>query len=272
MNSSKTKVSVVIPTYNRENTIIRAVNSVLNQTFEDFELLIIDDGSTDQTKDMITEIEDTRVKYIKLPLNRGASFARNSGIRAAKGEYIAFQDSDDEWLPNKLELQVKAMEAESNEVGLIYTKFYYDREDGRFEWPPEIAPEYMKSGNVFPYMLKYNPVGGPTMMIRKECFQRVGLFNTELRSMEDYELALRIAKVYKLLLINKNLVKASDTPGSLSTNLMAHVQTSCLMIKLYKEDFLKYNLMEKKLENLRQLAGNILNQEQIEEMIKVTIN
>lgn len=271
MSVCNPKVSVVIPTFNRANTIVRAVTSVLNQTYEDFELIIIDDGSKDNTKEVIAQIQDTRVRYIKSPINRGAANARNSGIRAAKGEYIAFQDSDDEWLPDKLKLQVEAMDGSAPEVGLVYTRFYYEREEGRLEWPPISVPMQQKSGHIFAHLLNYNPVGGPTMLVRKECFQTVGLFDTELRSMEDYELALRIAKRYQLLLIDELLVKAHVTSGSLSENVMAHVQTSCLILKLYKEDIIRYNLLERKLEELRTLAGRILTSEQVEQMIEATL-
>lgn len=95
-------VSVIIPSYNRENTIVRAVNSVLNQTYKDIEVIVVDDCSKDRTLELLSSIKDERLKFFKLEKNSGACVARNFGIEKANGEFIAFQDSDDEWLPEKL--------------------------------------------------------------------------------------------------------------------------------------------------------------------------
>ena len=102
MSEHDITVSAIIPTYNRANIVIRAIQSVLNQTYQNFELLVIDDGSQDNTEEIVTGIHDNRIKYIRHEKNKGVAAARNTGIEAAKGEFIAFLDSDDEWLPNKL--------------------------------------------------------------------------------------------------------------------------------------------------------------------------
>lgn len=104
------RVSVVIPTYNRADIITRAVDSVLAQTVDDIEVLIIDDGSTDGTRALIEDIDDSRVRYLAHDTNRGVSAARNTGVEAGRGEYVAFLDSDDEWLPRKLERQLSALD------------------------------------------------------------------------------------------------------------------------------------------------------------------
>ena len=121
MNKNPT-VSVIIPTYNRAHLVDRAIQSVLNQTYKDFELIIVDDGSTDNTEDIIKEFQkkDERIKYIRHEENRGGSAARNTGIKAAKGEYIAFLDSDDEWLPIKLGRQISEFTNKSK-IALVYT-------------------------------------------------------------------------------------------------------------------------------------------------------
>lgn len=104
------KVSVVIPTYNRAHLVGRAIGSVLDQTYQDFELIIVDDGSTDNTEEVVKRFDDKRIKYIKHAKNKGGSAARNTGIKEAKGEYVAFLDSDDEWLPEKLKAEINILE------------------------------------------------------------------------------------------------------------------------------------------------------------------
>ena len=118
------KVSIILPTYNRAYIIEKGINSLLNQTYQDFEIIIVDDGSTDNTEEIIKKLQekDKRIKYIKLKTNKGAATARNIGIKAARGEYIAFQDSDDEWMHEKLEKQVKVLDTSSKEV-VVYTGF-----------------------------------------------------------------------------------------------------------------------------------------------------
>ena len=99
-------ISVIIPTYNRENSILRSVQSVLNQTYKDLEVIVVDDGSTDNTKEILKSINDKRLRYFKYKKNKGQSFARNYGSKKARGDIICFQDSDDEWLKHKLEFQM----------------------------------------------------------------------------------------------------------------------------------------------------------------------
>jgi len=114
------KISVISPTYNRAHLITRAVHSVLNQTYQDFEYIVVDDASTDNTEEVIKGFKDERIKYIKHEKNRGPSAARNTGIKAAKGEYIGFLDSDDEWLPEQAEKQVSKFLESPDNVGVIY--------------------------------------------------------------------------------------------------------------------------------------------------------
>ena len=103
-------ISVIIPTYNRADFIGRAIESVLDQTYQDFEIIVIDDGSKDNTENIVKSFDDTRITYIRLKDNKGAAVARNTGIGTARGKFIAFQDSDDEWLPQKLAKQMEVFE------------------------------------------------------------------------------------------------------------------------------------------------------------------
>jgi len=109
-------ISVIIPTYNRAKSITRSIITVLNQTYENYELIVIDDCSTDSTKKILQSFSDKRIIYVRHLYNQGAAAARNTGIKIAKGKYIAFQDSDDEWLPKKLEKQMKVFKTASSKT------------------------------------------------------------------------------------------------------------------------------------------------------------
>ena len=114
-------VSVILPTYNRASLIARSLESVLNQSFADFEVLVVDDGSTDETASVVAEFCDPRVNYIRLPNNAGAAAARNVGIRISKGRFLAFQDSDDEWFPENLAKHMSVFEQNSHKLGVVYS-------------------------------------------------------------------------------------------------------------------------------------------------------
>ena len=124
----KRKVSVIIPTYNREGILGRSIESVLNQTYTEFELIIVDDGSTDNTRQLVENIHDDRISYYYVKNNSGAAAARNYGIERAEGEYIAFQDSDDYWHSDKLEKQMKVMES-NPDIGFVFHAIRYDGDD-----------------------------------------------------------------------------------------------------------------------------------------------
>ncbi|MFA4662862.1 glycosyltransferase family 2 protein [Pyrococcus kukulkanii] len=191
---SRPTVSVIIPTYNRAQMLVRAIRSVLNQTFEDFELIIVDDASTDDTPKVVEGIRDGRVRYIRLEKNSGGPVARNTGIKKARGKYIALLDDDDEWLPHRLELQVEKMEEVDRNVGVIYGGFYYVSQDtgkiiGRR------LPKYR--GNVYEHLLRENFIGSPTLLIKRECFKRAGLFDPKLKSSQDWDMWLRISEYYE---------------------------------------------------------------------------
>ena len=115
------KVSVVIPTHNRAGFLQAAIQSVLNQTFQDFEIIVVDDASEDQTTEIVRSFSDPRIRYMRHESNKGQGASRNDGIRQASGEYIALLDDDDEWLPEKLAKQVALLDSSPSQVGMIYT-------------------------------------------------------------------------------------------------------------------------------------------------------
>ena len=197
-------VSVVIPTYNREHTIARAIHSVLNQTYKNFEILIVDDKSTDNTTKAIQDFKDNRIKYLRHALNMGGGAARNSGIRIAKGEYIAFLDSDDEWLPEKIEKQLNLFSKSDDTLGVVYTGFYVVNEYGEKnnQWIPK------ERGNLFFKLLEGNFVGTSSTILAKTCYlKKIEGFDETLPSCQDWDLYLRLSEICMFDFIEEPLVK-----------------------------------------------------------------
>lgn len=210
-------ISVIIPTYNRKELLERAVRSVLSQTYRNIELIVVDDASTDSTKEMIEAIQDERVRYIRHESNLGAAAARNTGIRDAQGDYIAFQDSDDDWMPKKIEKQMGIFLDSSPETGVVYCGFFRQRNGKKTRIPSKKITQ--KEGDIFQsLLLGYYLVGTPSVIIKKEVFERVGMFNEDYPALEEWDLWLRISQDYRFQFINEELLVSYQTPESLSVN------------------------------------------------------
>jgi glycosyltransferase involved in cell wall biosynthesis len=198
--SSPPLVSVIIPTYNRCAILERAIESVLGQTFTDYELIVVDDGSTDETADLLDRYRN-RVKVIRQE-NRGVSAARNTGIRASKGELVALLDSDDSWLPNKLERQVAFFDA-CPEALICQTEEIWVR-NGRRVNPKKRHLKY--SGMIFEKTLPLCLVSPSAVMMRRSLIKEVGMFDETLPACEDYDLWLRITWKHPVHLIDTALI------------------------------------------------------------------
>jgi len=186
-------VSVVIPTYNRAEIIGRAIRSVQAQTFEDWELIVVDDASEDETEEVVAAFEDTRIRYIQHVENRGGAAARNTGIRNSRGEYIAFLDSDDEWLPQKLEGQIRVFEKASESVGLVYTGMIRKKDEYTKRKPP------VYSGWIEEKLYLENVIGSCSVgVIKSNVTNEVGYFDKKLDSAQDKDYWLRVSKVFKI--------------------------------------------------------------------------
>ncbi|MEA1934939.1 MAG: glycosyltransferase [Thermodesulfobacteriota bacterium] len=192
-------VSVIIPTYNRERFVIKAVDSIFKQTYRKFEVIVVDDGSTDNTQELLAGYGDDIVCVRQK--NRGPAAARNTGIKAARHDLIAFLDSDDWFDGKKLEIQTKAMGREPCFLISHTQEIWYRR--GRLL--NQKKKHHKSSGNIFARCLELCAVGMSTIMVRKELFDRVGLFDENLRCCEDYDLWLRASIDHKFLLIDRAL-------------------------------------------------------------------
>ena len=231
------KVSIIIPTYNRAHLLGRAIQSVLTQTYQDFELIIVDDGSTDNTEKVVESFKDERIRYIRHKENKGGAAARNTGIKAAKGEYIAFQDSDDVWLPEKLEKQMKLFETAAPEVGVVYTGCQRLKNNKKsYSPPPQVA---QKEGDIFYDLLKWNFITMPSVLVKRECFEKAGMFDENLPRLQDWELFIRISKVYRFKCIDEPLVISYYGPDSISANQSALIRALKLVLGKYSDDFRK---------------------------------
>jgi len=234
MTESSPTVSVILPTYNRAHLIGRAIQSVLSQTYQDFELIIVDDGSTDNTKEIVKSFNNVRIKYIKHAKNKGGSAARNTGIRAARGEYIAFQDSDDEWLPEKLEKQTAILINASPKVGIVYSDMWRIAEKRKSYWhSPTITYGILINPRTSDYQVMN--IGIQSTLIKRECFDKVGFFDEELPRFIDLELFIRLLKQYHFLHIKEPMVKYYAT-GGISSNFAALSTARKLLLENYFED------------------------------------
>lgn len=193
-------VSVIIPTYNRAALLQEAIDSVLAQTYRDYELLVVDDGSTDQTRRLV-ESCGARVRYL-FQANRGVSSARNLGIASSSGAYLAFLDSDDLWLPQKLEQQMQMLE-HAPQIPLCHTEEIWIRRGVRI-YPKKKHKKY--AGYIFPYCLPLCVISPSSVVIRRSLFDAVGDFDETLPACEDYDLWLRITKDHPVHFIETPLL------------------------------------------------------------------
>ena len=207
-------ISVIIPTYNREKYINSSIMSVLNQTYSNIEVIIVDDGSTDKTEKVVRSIRDSRLIYIKLKKNRGACYARNYGIKIAKGEYIAFHDSDDIFHEDKLEKQLNNLIDNKSDLDFCRQKVY---NGDLIEDIPTIDKRIQKGDWVLARLCKGNIIGTPAILAKKEIFENV-LFDEKLPRLQDYDFVLRVASNYKISYTNDVLIDHFINSDSISNN------------------------------------------------------
>lgn len=210
------QVSVIIPTYNRAEFLRSAIASVLNQTYQDFEIIVVDDGSKDNTENVVSHFNNRKIRYVRHETNKGVTVARNTGILNSKGAFIAFLDDDDEWLPQKLIRQMALLRRSPLQTGAVYTGLLrVDHRSGKTvgEWIPT------KRGNLFDELCFENCVGtASTVLLKKECFNTLGLFDEDICFGEEYDMWIRVSKSFLFECVNEPLVKYRVHAAKLSTN------------------------------------------------------
>lgn len=217
-------MSVVIPAYNRPDAVSRAIDSVLAQTLADLEVIVVDDASVDDVRGVVEGYDDPRVRFFRHETNRGGSAARNTGIEHARGEYIAFLDSDDEWLPHKLERQVDCLSARSDEWVAAYCGFErvrhgeYKRIRGLLSAlvPPRERVGIEGGVELVDQSLLLNGVstgGMSTVIATRDVVEKLGGFDASFDRRQDWEFRLRLLKQGKLACVNEVLVHKHQSSG-----------------------------------------------------------
>ena len=241
------KVSVVIPTYNRAYIIGAALESVVAQSYLDFEMLVVDDGSTDNTAEIIRAFQDERIRYIQHERNRGCSAAYNTGIAAATGELICFLDSDDTWKPDFLEQQVAFLNRHPS-VDVVFT-------DTEIQSDSALIPSLIGLMRSFPTLLQGNPKTGEfvlsgrqmylclleevpikpsAVIVRRELFSRAGTFDEAWPSGTDWELFLRFSRLATFGYVNRVLVVQRRTPDA--THAKFREQDKQFLLKVFLKE------------------------------------
>lgn len=242
-------ISVVMPAYNRENIIKEAIDSVLGQTYEDIELIVVDDGSTDKTSKVVREIEDPRLKYFYQE-NAGACAARNKGVELSQGELVAFHDSDDIWHQDKLEKQIKAMETSG--ADLVFCKLVKYCTNGK----TQLLPDSISEGFLNPVENLFG-IGTQSLLAKKEVFEKCP-FDISMPRFQEFEMLVRIAEKYRIYCLDDGLVDYKIGNDSISSNPEKLYKACDLILQKHPTFQKKYPKMMHIMASALQDAGNEL--------------
>ena len=226
------QVSVIIPTYNRAGSISRSLKSILNQTFQDFEIIVVDDGSTDDTHQVTADLADARIRLLRHETNLGPGPARNTGMQAATGHYIAWLDSDDEWFPEKLETQLTAMRQAAPQFKASYTAYEIVQQDfAKVYFSP-----YSDQRKLF---LGSDKAPGSTLLFERTLLTEIGLLDTSMRRFEDWDWLLRYSRNYELLPVDRPLSRIYYSPRR---SAAAVEQSTLAFVAKYSQDLRRFGL------------------------------
>jgi len=238
-----TKVSIVIPTYNREDTIGRAIESALKQTYEQFEIIVVDDGSTDETPEIVKQYNDDRIRYVRYTPNEGQNHARNVGLQNAQGEYISYLDSDDKFLPRHLEVAVKNLEQLPDEFAGVVTGH-------RDDLGEEVVEKEVYDGRVVYEDLindMYAKIGGLSLLtFRRGILDTIGYHDENVTKCTDLDFYLQILGEYNLFGINETLCYRYKQEDSVSINAKNIVDGEQVIINKYSDKLTKFNISKRR--------------------------
>lgn len=244
-------ISVIITTYKRPVDIVcRAIDSALAQTYRNFEIIVVDDSpqsaQRDSVRDALTQRYGTTIQYLQNEQNMGACASRNKGFNHSKGEYIAFLDDDDQWLPEKNELMLKCFD--SDDIGLVYCALL-PYKNGK---PVKNSRQKSYEGYVLPQLLKSNFIGGCSVpLFPRKVLETCGLFDETLPSSQDTDVYRRVAAKYKVRYLDKPLVIYFMTKDSITGNQNRQIKGRLMMLEKYDEQYNSYPEIRK------QYAGKI---------------
>lgn len=234
--------SVIIPTFNRSHSIIESVNSVLRQTFGDLEVIVVDDCSSDDSAKLVSAIEDPRVRLIVHDARGGASAARNTGMRAATGRFVAFQDSDDEWLPTKLAKQLAVLQAKSAGWVAAYCGMLVVRDldhcEGartRIRYIPDSRLTALE-GNLAEAVTAKSFISTQTLILRRDALHKIGEFDESLSGLEDWDFILRVARVGMIAFVDEPLVLQRFSSDSITRSKQNRVDAHVRIMEKLASD------------------------------------
>jgi len=210
------KVSVIIPTYNRAHLVGQSIESALNQTHKDLEVLIVDDASTDQTYEAVKPyLERQEVRYLRHEQNKGHQAARNTGIKNSSGEYVAFLDSDDTWIPQKIELQLSAMSTKSAKCISVTGMWVIDTDGTK--------TKYLKryNGYVYHQMLERHGPNYCCMVVPIECLRQIGFLDESTQAYADWDTCITLSKHYEFITVDEPCtIYRANQPDAVTKNLV----------------------------------------------------
>ena len=249
-------VSVVIPSKDRADFLKETLDSVFAQTYQNLEIVVVDDGSTFPLEPMLKEIYGDRVVFLRHEKSLGAPVARNAGARLTSGEYIAFLDDDDLWLPKKIERQLAVFNDSKEDVGVVYCGFDYVI-NGKIVSKKNV---YKNIGHIYPQSLSACPVGAPTPLIRRSCFEQTDGFDEKLPACQDWDLWIRLSKICSFYPVQSVLALYRIHGKQISTNIERKIYSRNALMTKYSDDF---KLLPKilsmhysRIGSLYQLSGN----------------
>ncbi|HUR62092.1 MAG TPA: glycosyltransferase family A protein [Candidatus Thermoplasmatota archaeon] len=230
-------VSVILPTHDRARLLARSAGSVLSQSFRDLELLVVDDASTEDLRAALAPLDDGRLRIVRLDQRAGGAGARNAGLAHARAPLVAFQDSDDEWLPRKLELQVAALAAHP-EAAVCYTAFWRESGPKRVFYPkPE---DTVREGDLHRVLLERNLVTTAATLVRRAALDEAGGFDATMPRYQDWDLWVRISRRHPFTYLDEPLLVQYHQPDSISANAAARLEARLRMLEKYRGDMQRF--------------------------------